>query len=254
MYKVELKVALNKGDPFEAYEKQLEKVLSADSAIAAAYAQHNQRVDEILLEARRDAENIPSSTVFSITRQIENPYLERPDPVFSQMAENVRTRMNAAGGVGVTASAAIAGLVVQKLLAKGVVKAAATSVVKLVSSKVATGGLGTTIGGVLGGVIGSIVPFAGTAAGAAAGGAIGAVVFGVSAEALMLKIDEMFNREDFKAEIVELIEIERESMINMIRDVESNSLDLPRSPADTLRGLGIIGCGFSSRLIESEGR
>lgn len=143
-----------------------------------------------------------------------------------------------------------AGIVVQKLLAKGVVKTATTSVFKLFSSKVAAGGLGATIGGILGGVIGSIVPFVGTAVGAA----IVAIVVGVGAEALMLELEEMFNREDFKAEIVAVIEIERESMINMIRDVESNSLDLPRSPADTLRGLGIIGCGLSSRLIESEGR
>ena len=249
----DLMEALNKGDPFGAYEESLQQILESDARIAAAYAQKNQRIDGILLAARIDPKNIPPSTVFVITeQQTGDPYLERLDLEFSKLAENIRTRLIVAGGAGATVSAATATLIVKKIIAKGTFKVAAKATAKLITSKSAGAGAGSAAGAFIGGMIGSVVPILGTASGAAAGAAVGAVVVGVSVDAVLLGLEEIISREDFKTDIDEAIEIVQVSMINEIQRIDPKPEDRPRPPVNIPGDTGFVSCGFPLAFIESE--
>ena len=109
--------------------------------------------------------------------------------------------------VGKKVAVGVAQAVTKKLAAKGAFKAAA---------KVAAARAASVVGAVVGGAIGSIVPIAGTTAGAIAGGAIVGLVFGVGADALLLELDEAMNRSEFRAELVEVLNQERQRMLDMI--------------------------------------
>ena len=250
----DLKEALNKRDPFRAYEEALQQVLKTDADIAAAYAQHNRRVNETLSATRIDRGSLPANTVFLIKKQkISGPYLdERLDLAFSKLVENIRTRLLVAGGAGATVSAAAATLIVKKLIAKGTFKVAAKAAAKLITSKAAGAGTGTAVGAFIGGFIGSVVPILGTAAGAAVGAAVGAVVVGVGVDAALLRLEEFLNREDFKTDIVEAIEIVRKSMINEVQRIDPIPEVGPSPPVNIPTAAGSISCGFPLASIESE--
>jgi hypothetical protein len=115
--------------------------------------------------------------------------------------EVIDVKLRAAGaGVGAV-TGIVAAKVVGKAVAKGTVKLAAKAIAKAAVSK----GASATAGAGAGAVLGSIIPGAGTLVGAAVGATIGLVV-GVSVDALLLKVEEVLSREEFRREILASID------------------------------------------------
>ena len=112
----------------------------------------------------------------------------------------------------------IGAVVVKKVAAKGAVKLAATAVTKVAASKAAGGGLGAAGGATLGAIIGSVVPVLGTGIGATAGGFVGALAGGVAVDAVLLELEEHFERAEFHSQIVAAINDLRDEMIGDVRE------------------------------------
>lgn len=110
--------------------------------------------------------------------------------------------------VGGGTSAVVGAAVVAKLMSKGVLKTAGTALSKAAVSK----SVGSAGGAVLGGLVGSVVPGIGTVA----GGVVGGTLAGVVIDAVLLNLEELISREDFRSEIVASI---RESRAELKSDL-----------------------------------
>lgn len=130
-------------------------------------------------------------------------------------------KITALGGKKVAAlagkkiTAGVAKAVTKKIIVKTVFKTAA-KVAANVTAKVASASKAAGVGALVGGTVGSIVPIVGTTAGAVAGGVIGGLAFGVGVDALMLELDEAMNRTEFRAELVGVLNMERQRMLDAI--------------------------------------
>lgn len=102
-------------------------------------------------------------------------------------------------------AAAIAGGVAASVIAKPAGKMAATAIAKLFAAKTATGTIGSVGGAAIGASVGSVVPVVGTAAGAVVGGFIGGITTWLATDAIVLKLEEIISREDFRHDIIEEI-------------------------------------------------
>ncbi len=111
-------------------------------------------------------------------------------------------------GVSVGAGATV-GIVSKQLVKKAVDKPFFKQLVKKITEKIASKGVGTAIGGALGTVVGGPV---GTAVGVAASAAIG-----VGADYGLLKLDEYLNRDQFRQEIVDIIEEQRAETLAIVQ-------------------------------------
>ena len=124
-----------------------------------------------------------------------------------------------AGGiiVGKTVAAGVTKVITAKIMTTGVIKIAAKAAAKVAATKFVAGSVGATVGSTIGMVAGSVVPIAGTATGAVVGGFIGALVVGVGADVLLLKLEESMNRSEFRAKLTEVLNLERQNMLDKVK-------------------------------------
>lgn len=182
----------------QAVEDLDKSIKSALESRPQVFADYTNRVSTILEQNHIED---PVGHVVIVASSAVNPLMSPPE---NAVLVTFNQRMGAAG-VGAVGGI-IAAKIVSKVAAKGVIKLAAKSMAKVATSKVAGGAAGAAIGA----AIGSVVPIAGTAVGAAIGFATG-VAMGVAIDAGLLQLEEIYSREEFKAQILEAIdEQERE--------------------------------------------
>ncbi len=234
---------LNEGAPFEEFEKMFLALLESDPALRRAY----QETIEGILSGNSLTTDDPGRVV--VTDE------DDPDAIFSykNVISSAHTRLRASGffaSVAGTSSAAVgmkvtgaaskkAAALVGKKLTTGVAKAvaeelaaesafkAAAKVAAKVTAKAATAKAASGVGAVVGGIVGSIVPIAGTTAGAVAGGVIVGLAFGVGVDALLLELDESMNRSEFRADLVEELNLKRQRMLDAIAPSTGGAVGLP---------------------------
>ena len=192
----DLTINLLAGEPFAEYERLLAELLAENEALRIDYQNKlGVLLDEMELSdgSYQIVESRPLNT-------FELPSMENIPSV---------TTTRARGGAGVI-SGAIVTAVVTKITAKGLIKLAATAVTKALGSKAVTGAAGTATGA----VIGSVIPGLGTLAGAAVGAVVG-IAGGVSVDYFLLRLEEEFNREEFRAELIESINAQEQEVMGL---------------------------------------
>ena len=192
----ELTINLLAGEPFAEYERLLAELLAGNEAIRIDY-QNNLEALLAEMELSDGSYQIVESRPLNT---FELPSMENTPSV---------TTARARGGAGVI-SGAIVTAVVAKITAKGLIKLAATAVTKAIGSKAVTGAAGTATGA----VIGSVIPGLGTLAGAAVGAVVG-IAAGVSVDYFLLRLEEEFNRDEFRAELVESINAQEQEVMGL---------------------------------------
>jgi hypothetical protein len=192
----ELTINLLAGEPFAEYERLLAELLAGNEAIRIDY-QNNLEALLAEMELSDGSYQIVESRPLNT---FELPSMENTPSV---------TTARARGGAGVI-SGAIVTAVVAKITAKGLIKLAATAVTKAIGSKAVTGAAGTATGA----VIGSVIPGLGTLAGAAVGAVVG-IAAGVSVDYFLLRLEEEFNRDEFRAELIESINAQEQEVMGL---------------------------------------
>ena len=218
---------LSQGAPFGEFERVFSALLESESSRKSQYSELTQRIfgqNEIF-------PGDPSRLIVAEDIDDADSLLSFRGVVASARIRLVTSGLLGLGGAGAAGTAAVglkvtgvagkkvavgvAQAVTKKLAAKGAFKAAAKVAAKL-AVKMAAAKTATGVGAVVGGVVGSIVPVAGTAVGAVAGGAIVGLAFGVGADSLLLELDEALNRGEFRSELVESLNEERQKMLDAI--------------------------------------
>lgn len=176
----ELSEHLQKGDPSGEIER----------AVKAALSTHEAAVDEYQLAVKGilDSNRISADGNTPIIAS----YLSLDGMLAMPVhADLVALNTRAAGS---TVAAGIVGAVTGKFASKMIFKTAVKAVAKAATTKA----VGTAAGTGIGLAVGSVVPVVGTVV----GGAIGAVIGGVATDAVLLRLEEAINRDDFKKEIL----------------------------------------------------
>lgn len=194
---------LQEGNTFAAVENEINRILATHQAAQEKYQQARQI---IMQENRIDVADASFHVVQSISLEdVLNP------PVHQDIID-LQKRLTASGGVG-TAVGAVTAVVAKKIVAKAVskniVKLAAKALLKVVTSKTIAAGGGAIAGATGGALVGSIVPGIGTAIGATIGGVIGGLAVGVSVDKLLLMLEESLNREEFKHQLISVVQESR---------------------------------------------
>ncbi len=193
------------GDPFAAYQQAVDQLLATDARLREEY---RASVDELLAANRVDASD-------GEVRVVDNRSLDSlalPGvPEITLLPDNGTDVRAGAGAI----SAVIASTVVAKLTAKGSLKLAVQAMTKAAVAKATSGAAGAAAGG----AIGSIVPGAGTVAGAAVGAVVG-IIIGVSVDALLLKVEESLNRDEFRDQILAEINSEEARLLQRLDGTE----------------------------------
>jgi hypothetical protein len=196
------------GDPFAAYQQAIDQLLATNARLRAEY---QATVAELLTSNEVETSNV--SIHVTENRSLES--LEFPGtPEITLLPESGTDVRAGAGAI----SAVIASTVVAKLTAKGSLKLAVQAMTKAALTKTTSGAAGA----VAGGAIGSVVPVAGTIAGAAIGAVVGIMV-GVGVDALLLRVEESLNREEFRAQILTEIDNEERLLLQRIEGTEVRS-------------------------------
>ena len=229
---------LRQGEPFEQFERIFADMIELESELKVRYKQTSEQI----LAENSVFLGDPSEAV--VTEEIDDL-----EPLFSYegvvaaiearlATSGTLGRVGTAGGasaggaaasvkltgvaskkatavVGKKIAAGVAKSVTKNLVAKGVFKAAAKAAAK-VAAKMAASRAASGVGAVVGAVVGSIVPFVGTAAGAAVGGTIVGLAFGVGVDAILLQLDEVMTRGEFRAELVDALNMERQKILEAI--------------------------------------
>ena len=224
-----LSAYLMQGAPFEEFERAFSAQLESESDLKKQYketikrilAENSVAVDEpghvIVAEEISDADSLFSyqSVIASVEARLATSGILGLTGAAGGAAAGVKVTglagKKVTAVVGKKIASGVATAVTKQLAAKGVFKIAAKVVAKVAASRAASG-----IGALVGGVIGSIVPVAGTTVGAIAGGAIAGLAFGVGADALLLRLDEAMNRDKFRADVVSVLNAERQRVLDAI--------------------------------------
>lgn len=220
-----LEETLGNGDPFKNFEELLRMSMTLESEGADRL---KQELSKIIMANRVDvASGQPVQISLSTTLdEIFNPALHRD-------LSSIEQRFISGGATGVI-SVLVARQVVGKLVARGTVRLAATSLARVgVSRGAATFG-GASAGAASGALIGSIVPGFGTAAGAVVGGVVGALGIGFGAEFLILKAEEVIQRDAHKESILASInemEVSLRQEISIIKTL-SQPIEQPTLPTN----------------------
>lgn len=188
---------LAQDDPFNEVQAALDKTLSY---YAEAQESFEKQAQEIMANNRVF---LPRSEI-EIIQQIDLVTL--PD---HQDLIGLQNRLIAGGGGGAATglmTAAVVKKVVSKSLGKSTLKIAAKALAKVLTGKAGGAASGAGVGASTGSAIGSAFPVIGTAAGGIIGGIIGGVAGGVAVDKLLLELEEHFNREDFKRELLVAID------------------------------------------------
>lgn len=189
----DLQAALGQGPAPEALASALAS-LNAEGLVQEI-AQGTSAEISTLLERARVV--VPTSARREVVAQCDAPPCLDLSLMAAQLEQGFSERLLAGGAAG-AAGGVVAAVVVKKVAAKGTIKLAAKALTKVLTSKAVAGSGGVAIGA----LIGSVIPVAGTVI----GGVIGGLVAGVGADFLMLKLEENWQRDAFRAQIVQEIE------------------------------------------------
>lgn len=197
-----------------AAESYLEEQLTArieegvdDSELFAQLSHFTDEADSLRRSfsegmANSRFEGLPSWLFKSVTVLSDSVIGQSLAPTQSLMTASERFAVSGTAGVG-------AGLIAKKVAQRAVGKKFFQELVTRVGKVIG----GRAIGSAAGGALGSI----GGPAGAALGLAVGAGV-GVGVDALLLNIDELHNRDAYRAELVDAIEQERAEMLALFEE------------------------------------
>ena len=195
-----LEKMLSAGEPFEEFQREF----------SSALGRQEERVESF----RGVAEDILRAGQVDLSEEHEFTVVARADreSLLSLPAHSGLTTLEQRLGVtaattgvsGVVAAAATRQILV-RAAARGTFKAAAQAMIRLAVIRSGSVGGGGALGSLIGGAIGSVVPGIGTAIGAGVGGVLGGLVVGVSAEFLILKLEELIARNEHRVELLEAI-------------------------------------------------
>ncbi len=209
---------LMQGNAFGPVQQSIEEALKKNEEL------HTEYLDKInLILAENYVEPITEAP-----EVIEHSPLDAiKEPPSHAVIVNIENRLLISGSVGVAGAVtgAIAGKVTAKVVAKGVIQIGAKALVKVAAGKAASILGGAAAGAASGAAVGSVFPGIGTAIGAAIGGIIGGISVGLGIEHLLLKLEEHYSRDEFKAQILEAID---EARFEFEDSLELNSLDMER--------------------------
>jgi len=203
---------LEYGEPFEAFEQKFAHALSIEAELIDAF---REQANEIL-ESRR-VEVSPGDEVIVVARVDRDALLTFPiHSGLTTIEQRLATGAAASGVSGIVAAFATR-QVILRATSSGAIRAAGAAIARLAMVRAGSAGTGGLIGGVVGGTLGSVVPGFGTALGAAIGGAIGGLAVGVGAEFLMLKLDELWSREDHHQQLIMAINETESEILQQLR-------------------------------------
>lgn len=171
-----------------------------DSAIAEELDTFSARAEQIKREA---AEALSAYELSSTPEWLIKPVETLETDFLSEPLQPAQNLLDAHTRIGVSATSGFAAGVLTKAISKPFFNKFVTKIGSALGTRAA--------GAAAGGTAGSFVGPLGTIAGIAAGTAMG-----MGVDAALLAIDEMQNRDNHKAEIVEAIEEERERMLSLL--------------------------------------
>lgn len=212
----DLTTALAVGDPMGALQDRRLALLAEDAGARAEFeavqARRAVRIAAILDRYRIEPSDLPPGVILDVAGVFTLPAPEMP-PIDTRIyLEDTTQRMQG----GAVAGAVVAALVVRRIVGKGVLRLAAKAVTKAVAAR-GTGAIGGAGAGAAGGAAaGSVVPGLGTAIGAVVGGLAGGVAAWIATDYALLKLEEYFQRDSFRAEIVAAIEEQRAVVLGQI--------------------------------------
>lgn len=213
--KRKLKENLLKGQPFHRLQRVVDEL-----DMNRANEHLNWKIKQILRQNAYSDSELKSTKNEKVEIEVVGSWDSAISPDFTDKLlslGNFTRRLKASGGVGVGIGAGVSGLIVKKAVKKGTFKLAAKAVAKAASGKLVGGGLGASGGAAAGAAVGSVVPLVGTAIGAIIGGVVGGVAGAVAVDAGILKLEEIFGRKKFKAELLASI---RQSKRDLLASLE----------------------------------
>jgi hypothetical protein len=192
---------LMSGEELAKLSQEINKAVAVSPEVSNEY---RRRVAAILDRNRLSEPKGEISIVASSDHDLLSPLPEHP----SLLTVNQRMQTSGVAAIG----GVIVAKVVSKTAAKGGIKIAAKGLTKLATTKAASGPVGAAAGA----AVGSVIPVVGTAVGAVIGFGVGAVI-GISTDALLLKLEEHYSRDEFKAQLLQAID-EQEQEFNALLD------------------------------------
>lgn len=209
------------GDLEQYMARQLGERLRQDAAFARvestltaalaeseqARALHARLMNTILAQNRLE----PGQREIDVVLAVPAPSVPRPDTLLDLQQRLVLSGSGAATA-GVLGSV-IAGKFGTKMLGKSSFKLAAQGLGKLLAGKAAGSSLGAGGGAAAGAALGSFIPGFGTVAGAMLGGVLGGVVTGIGVDKVLIELEELVSREQFRAELLLVIEEMRQEFL-----------------------------------------
>ncbi|CAE6518766.1 conserved membrane hypothetical protein [Nitrosomonas nitrosa] len=209
-----LEQSLMYGDPFQDFQALLDDLVSTHQAAAHTYQETAQR---IMQANRLDPSDNPIQVIQQTTLQdVINPIV--PHDVIS-----LPYRLGG-GTVAGAVTAAVTGKIIGKLAGKNILKLAASALFKITAGKVAGAAASVGAGAVTGAAIGSVAPGAGTVIGAAVGGIIGGLGAGIAVDKMLIELEEKISREQFRNEILTVIqEVRTEIKAQIVIDHASSA-------------------------------
>jgi hypothetical protein len=194
--KEKLEASLQQQDAFRDVQATIAETIALHDAIQKEY----QKAAENIM-----AENRIDPAYFSVdVRQHMSLENALKAPIHKDIINLKNRLMLSAGGGAVVGliTATVGKKIVAKVAGKAVLKTASKALAKVVASKTVGSAGGAAAGATAGAAAGSIVPGVGTAIGAIVGGIVGGIAAGVAVDAVILKLDEEMNRQEFKNEII----------------------------------------------------
>jgi len=190
---------------FAGVEERLGKLSELQGEAQAHFERERER---ILAANRIDREE---SQKVVVVAQAPPELFELPQAIW---LTNLETRLGISALAGLATGAAsgtVSAIIVQRLLGGQAFKLAVQTVVRVVATKAGGRLVGAGAGAVAGGAAGSVVPGVGTVVGGIVGGAIG-LAAAVGVDKIMLEIEQAVNREAFRQEILDSLELARSQL------------------------------------------
>jgi len=201
--KEKLEASLQQQDAFRDVQATITETIALHEAVQKEYSQAAEKIM---------AENQVDPGYFAVDvgqhMSLENALKA---PIHNDIINLKNRLMVSAGGGAVVGliTATIGKKIIAKVAGKAVLKTASKALAKVVASKTIGAGSGAAAGAAAGAAIGSIVPGIGTVLGGIAGGIMGGIAAGVAVDAVILKLDEEMNRQEFKSEMLASINAAR---------------------------------------------
>lgn len=196
-----LSESLGENDPFKAFEDEINRAMATESALRNDF---ELRAADIL---RSRQVSVSEGDQVEVIREIDRKsLLSLPEHEGLLTFEQRVGTTVATGGISGMVAAVATRQILLRAGSSGVIRSAALALTRLAVIRAGSTGSGGTIGAFGGGLIGSVVPGVGTAAGAVVGGVIGGLVMGVGAEYLIIRLEELWSREDHRQEIIGVID------------------------------------------------